>query len=230
MPPPDQPSNTTGSALRATSGAVSEEARMSRMVDDLLGPDDGLDPFLEENLPATPPQLNLTNPAVVSGRRHGRDLSVASDFGQAGHVTPEGVLQTVRSFPSLPSLPDQSGIWHPSRNCASPSSPFLPPGIPLGQSPLQMSSRQNSHSRNPSLTSNYSSNGWSATLPGAPGAYQNGSPVQGYAAYGQANNTSFAESGLRSSTLFSSGDGQWGTTSLHGRSSLGMTPPNGQGG
>jgi hypothetical protein len=137
---------------------------MNRMVDDLVGADDGLDPLLEEdeNLPPTPPEqtfedtpmvhdstfasASLSISDLVDNVRNYKPLSPAP--GAALLSTPMGrtvSASSTRQPLNLPSVPDGQGnngsIWNPSYNgTPGPSSPALPNsagfGSDYGRSPV----------------------------------------------------------------------------------------------
>ncbi|KAL1388753.1 hypothetical protein HDK64DRAFT_270558 [Phyllosticta capitalensis] len=233
-----------------TSVTMSKDAAMNRMVDDLLGPEDGLEPLPEEdeNIPPTPPEQTFEDTALINDGSYGITPITAADYvnmvrnySQAS-CTPDRMRRnstaspSVQHFPSLPSLPDHSGIWNKNYSMTSHNTPAVPPGLNVGSSA--------GHSRNGSLNASWSSmpNGqirrssppygtnasYEATLPGV-SPYGN----IGHMADHFVGQPLHASLDMRGSTMF--GQSGWGTdgvswsASRH-RGSYIDTPPNGQGG
>lgn len=234
------------------SNAMSKDAAMNRMVDDLLGPEDGLEPLPEEdeNIPPTPPEQTFEDTALINDGSYGITPLTATDYvnmvrnySQAS-CTPDRMHRNstaspaVQHFPSLPSLPDHSGIWNKNYSMTSHNTPAVPPGLNVGSSA--------GHSRNGSLNASWSSmpNGqvrkssppqvtsssYNVTLPGISQVYGNiGNAASGHLIGQQLQ----ASHETRSPIAF--GQGVWGAdgagwSASRYRGSYVDTPPNGQGG
>ncbi|KAK7556176.1 hypothetical protein IWX92DRAFT_98471 [Phyllosticta citricarpa] len=234
-----------------TSNAMSKDAAMNRMVDDLLA-EDGLEPLAEEdeNIPPTPPEQTFEDTALIKDGSYGITPVTATDYvnmvrnySQAS-CTPDRMHRNstaspaIQHFPSLPSLPDHSGIWNKNYSMTSHNTPAVPPGLHVGSSA--------GHSRNGSLNASWSSmpNGqirrssppygtsssYDVTLPGASQVFGNiGNAANGHSTGQQLQ----ALHDMRGSVFF--GQSVWGadgvswSTGRH-RGSYIDTPPNGQGG
>ncbi|KAF2008971.1 hypothetical protein BU24DRAFT_88956 [Aaosphaeria arxii CBS 175.79] len=146
---PAEESHKTPSVAAASESAsttVAKDAVMNRMVDDLLGPDDGLDPLPEEdeNMPPTPPEQTFEDTAKITSTTYGLGSITISDLvssvqnykptatspalGTPLAAMPMNRVASSSSFrqpAALPSLPDGrnngSSIWN--RN--GPASPLL---------------------------------------------------------------------------------------------------------
>ncbi|KAK8152900.1 hypothetical protein BKA80DRAFT_314064 [Phyllosticta citrichinensis] len=234
------------------SNAMSKDAAMNRMVDDLLGPEDGLEPLPEEdeNIPPTPPEQTFEDTALINDGSYGITPLTATDYvnmvrnySQAS-CTPDRMHRNstaspaVQHFPSLPSLPDHSGIWNKNYSMTSHNTPAVPPGLNVGSSA--------GHSRNGSMNASWSSmpNGqvrksspphgtsfsYDVTLPGISQVYGNIGDVASGHLIGQQLQVSHE---MRGPMAF--GQGVWGadgagrSASRH-RGSYVDTAPNGQGG
>lgn len=158
----DQKSYSIAAASESASTTLAKDSAMNRMVDDLVGPDDGLDPLPEEdeNIPPTPPEQTFEDTAMVSDSTYGlasisiSDLvnSVQNYKKPAGSPAPAAPLlstpmnrvassSSIRGPANLPSLPDgqwnANSIWN--RNYSGtpgPASPLLPNSAEVRSSPL----------------------------------------------------------------------------------------------
>lgn len=153
--------------------AISKDAAMNRMVDDLLGPEDGLDPLPEEdeNIPPTPPEQTFEDTALINDHSYGITPATVGDYvnmvrnySQAS-CTPEGhhrnstASPAVRNLPSLPPLPNTSDIWSKTYEPPLHSAPAVPPGLNVGSATLGRQSI--SHSRHASLNNSMNNFSWS---------------------------------------------------------------------
>ncbi|KAH3907510.1 hypothetical protein HBH56_189980 [Parastagonospora nodorum] len=160
----DQKSQSVAAGSESASTTIAKESAMHRMVDDLVGPDDGLDPLPEEDedMPPTPPEQTFADTAVVNDGTYASASLSISDLvnsvknykplspapGTAFLSTPmgrSGSTSSIRQPVNLPSVPDgqwsNGSIW--SRNYSGtpgPSSPLMPScngaGSEFGRSPL----------------------------------------------------------------------------------------------
>ena len=160
----DQKSQSVAAGSESASTTIAKESAMHRMVDDLVGPDDGLDPLPEEDedMPPTPPEQTFADTALVNDGTYASASLSISDLvnsvknykplspapGTAFLSTPmgrSGSTSSIRQPVNLPSVPDgqwsNSSIW--SRNYSGtpgPSSPLMPScngaGSEFGRSPL----------------------------------------------------------------------------------------------
>lgn len=160
----DQKSQSVAAASESASTTVAKESAMHRMVDDLVGPDDGLDPLPEEDedIPPTPPEQTFEDTTMVNdGTFAPASLSI-NDLvnsvknykpmspapGAALLSTPMGrtaSTSSIRQPVNLPSVPDgqhnSPSIWNRSYNgTPGPSSPSMlnstGPGSEFSRSPL----------------------------------------------------------------------------------------------
>ena len=186
--PGDVVANTDFNKISST--PLTTDVAMSRMVDDLVGPSNNLDPFTESEsaVPPTPPEQTFEDTALINGITFGMsqlstltpndraskvsqlqkaDTQFGSSIIQAGMSSPP-----IRTLAALPPLLDQSGIWNSKAELTAPSSPFLDAaGVATqsSQSPIYLGGGSPTHSRNPSLTSigsgQYAASGaWSPLL------------------------------------------------------------------
>ncbi|KAF1844159.1 uncharacterized protein K460DRAFT_408460 [Cucurbitaria berberidis CBS 394.84] len=180
--PEDQKSHSVAAASDSASTALAKDNAMHRMVDDLVGADDGLDPLVEEDedIPPTPPEQTFEDTTVVNDTtfapapfsiselvnsvKNYKPLSPAP--GAAMLSTPmgrTGSTSSVRHAANLPSLPDgqwnSPSIWNRQYNDApGPSSPSMMTGNGLGndlrRSPMNgMSPGMSGHVRGDSANS-----------------------------------------------------------------------------
>jgi hypothetical protein len=177
--PPSESASTT----------IAKDPAMNRMVDDLVGPDDGLDPLPEEdeNIPPTPPAQTFEDTALVNESTYGPNSITISDLvnsvqnykkpaGSLSPVTPlfatpmnrVGSSSSTRQVANLPSLPDGqfngNSIWNRNYNgTPGPSSPLMNDGNDFRGSPLNgfRASGMSGHVRGDSSNS-LRSNDWSA--------------------------------------------------------------------
>jgi hypothetical protein len=161
--PDDQKSHSVAAASESASTTLAKDSAMSRMVDDLVGPDDGLDPLPEEdeNIPPTPPAQTFEDTALVNDSTYGLASFTISDLVSSvqnykkplGSPAPTQAMfattpmarvassSSIRAPVNLPSLPDGqysgNSIWN--RNYSGtpgPSSPLLGTGTEARESPL----------------------------------------------------------------------------------------------
>jgi hypothetical protein len=149
----DQQSQSVAAASESASTTIAKESAMHRMVDDLVGADDGLDPLLEEDedMPPTPPEQTFGDTAMVNDVTFAPASFSISDLvnsvknykplspapGAALLATPMGRTASTSSArlpANLPSVPDGSyhspSIWNRSFNgTPGPSSPAMLNGI-----------------------------------------------------------------------------------------------------
>lgn len=231
--PPTKPS----APANLPNGTHSQDARLSRMVDDLVD-----EP--EANNPVTPPQHHASHPAVVTRGDVSYSSALAGstpDFAKM-HVPEYGAYQpkpigtpasvsgpaaVLRTTPKTATaaggksmgLHSVSSIW----NDVSSSSANFPAGLPTGTlgSPAQMHSRGHSRVNSASSVRSRTSQGmiadsWSSLESGAP-------RVNGLG----------AGSNVASPLLFGAGGGVWSTgagTGGGGSAYRAGSPPDGQGG
>lgn len=143
------------------STTIAKDSAMNRMVDDLVGPDDGLDPLPEEdeNIPPTPPAQTFED-TVVTENTYGLGSFTVNDLvhsvtnykkstASPAPVTPVystpmnriGSSSSIRQPANLPSLPDGqysgASIWNRNYNgTPGPSSPLLNNGFEMRGSPI----------------------------------------------------------------------------------------------
>ncbi|KAF2138144.1 uncharacterized protein K452DRAFT_277928 [Aplosporella prunicola CBS 121167] len=241
---PDDQTSYGVAPSETASVTISKDAAMNRMVDDLLGPEDGLDPLPEEdeNVPPTPPEQTFEDTALINDSSYGITplnagdyVNMVRNYSQSA-CTPENTYvnnatasPAMRNLPTLPSLPDQSGIWSKNYESHAPSTPVIPPGFSMHHS--SMGRHSISHSRHASQNSVWS------PMPmhqGRSGSTPDGTADLSYHAYrnsyGPATGigSNAYDIGMRSPLLF--GGGTWGTDLDRNRSPYLNTPPNGQGG
>ncbi|KAF2816091.1 uncharacterized protein BDZ99DRAFT_514701 [Mytilinidion resinicola] len=164
----------------SASTIITKDVAMNRMVDDLVGQDDGLDPLQEEdeNIPPTPPEQTFEDTALVDDTSYGIGPLTVSDFVNAVQhygkplcspqppifSTPMNRMSSSSSIiqppAKLPSLPAQKyndgGIWNPQYGSPGPASPTAS-GLAPRNSPF-MSTDHFGHSRGNSVNSIRSSN------------------------------------------------------------------------
>ncbi|KAH7407086.1 hypothetical protein DE146DRAFT_418768 [Phaeosphaeria sp. MPI-PUGE-AT-0046c] len=145
----DQKSQSVAAPSESASTTVAKESAMHRMVDDLVGADDGLDPLPEEdeNLPPTPPEQTFEDTTMVNdGIYAPASLSIndlvnsVKNYKPLSPAAPTALLATpmgrtgstssMRQAANLPSVPDghwnNTSIWNRSYNgTPGPSSPAM---------------------------------------------------------------------------------------------------------
>ena len=145
----DQKSYSVAAPSESASTTIAKDSAMNRMVDDLVGPDDGLDPLPEEdeNIPPTPPAQTFEDTTVVNDNVYApapfsiNDLvNSVKNYKPLSPVPPQTMLSTpmgrtastssMRQLANLPSVPDgswnASSIWNPGyESTPGPSSPLL---------------------------------------------------------------------------------------------------------
>jgi hypothetical protein len=157
----DQGSYSVAAPSEGASTTIAKDSAMNRMVDDLVGPDDGLDPLPEEdeNIPPTPPAQTFED-TVVTENTYGLGSFTVSDLvhsvtnykkstASPAPVTPVyatpmnriGSSSSIRQPANLPSLPDGqysgASIWNRNYNgTPGPSSPLLNNAFDVRGSPL----------------------------------------------------------------------------------------------
>ncbi|KAH7128499.1 hypothetical protein B0J11DRAFT_578697 [Dendryphion nanum] len=159
--PEDQKSFSVTAASESASTTLAKDNAMNRMVDDLVGADDGLDPLPEEdeNIPPTPPEQTFEDTALVTDTSYGINTFNINDIVNSvrnykplatspGPMTPllstpmnrVASTSSIRQPAHLPSLPDAhyngGSIWNPSHGTPGPSSPLLPNGNEYRGTPL----------------------------------------------------------------------------------------------
>ncbi|KAF2437982.1 hypothetical protein P171DRAFT_177410 [Karstenula rhodostoma CBS 690.94] len=148
----DQKSHSVVAPSETASTTAAKDSAMNQMVDDLVGPDEGLDPLPEEdeNIPPTPPANTFEDTALVSDGTYGPATFSISDLVNTVQnykkpsaspspatpllSTPMGRVassSSSRGPANLPSLPDgqwnTNSIWNRNYNgTPGPSSPLLP--------------------------------------------------------------------------------------------------------
>lgn len=216
---------------QGSSSSRSRHAQLSRMVDDLVDDDD--------NVPVTPPQQHLSNPAVIASDG---ETSYAIAMENHAHQTkapifrpPSSRLAGVSAPPGLRTsldgglgtsshrLHSMSSLWNDVPAPFPNTSSQYPAGTSTGARYSPVQSGYRTHSRVNSATSMRSRNSqnladsWS-TPPGSLSA--SGTLSNGY--------TAFDQSGMASPLLFGAGGGPWSSGPTMSFSNT--SPPNGQGG
>jgi hypothetical protein len=144
----------------SASTTVTKDAAMNRMVDDLVGQDEGLDPLQEEdeNIPPTPPEQTFEDTALVDDTSYGIGPLTVSDFVNAvqnysqplcSPQTPmfstpmnrisssSSIIQPPATLPSLPAQQyNDNGIWNPNYGSPGPASQQGPSGLAARGSPF----------------------------------------------------------------------------------------------
>ncbi|KAF2792551.1 hypothetical protein K505DRAFT_52114 [Melanomma pulvis-pyrius CBS 109.77] len=176
----DQKSYSVAAVSESASTTLAKDSAMNRMVDDLVGPDDGLDalPEEDENIPPTPPAQTFEDTAMVTDSTYGLASFTISDIvnsvqnykpmGSPAPVQPMFATpmarvassSSIRQPVNLPSLPDGqysgNSIWNRNYNgTPGPSSPLLGNGTEVRGSPLNgmRSSGMSGHVRGDSSNS-----------------------------------------------------------------------------
>lgn len=145
----DQMSHSVAAGSESASTVLAKDSAMHRMVDDLVGPDDGLDPLPEEdeNMPPTPPEQTFDDTTIMADSAYApaalsigdlvnsvKNYKPLSPLPGASYLsTPMGrtpSTSSVRQPANLPSVPDGSvnspSIWNRSYNgTPGPSSPSM---------------------------------------------------------------------------------------------------------
>lgn len=220
-----------------------QEAQLSRMVDDLVGPEDDDD----DDLPPTPP------PQTVESARH---FETENGGFYTGNFRKGSLIQSMspRGFPSVrtPELRSNAEVWLASNSPVSASSQRVHSvsslwndDIPQNSGPSTSNSGAQYQSRAAYNASAHLINGHTQAFPAssirnslpnqdgwssfettpqaipAPVGRQERLSLQGLGAGG-------SYTGMHSPLLFGAGGGPWSTAP--GKSLPNMTPPNGQGG
>ncbi|KAH8731562.1 hypothetical protein GQ44DRAFT_332319 [Phaeosphaeriaceae sp. PMI808] len=152
----DQQSHSVAAGSESASTTIAKESALHRMVDDLVGADEGLDPLPEEeeNIPPTPPEQTFEDTTIVSdGTYAPAPLSINDLVNSVKNYKPlspapgatllstpmgrTGSVSSIRQPANLPSVPDgqwnSNSIWNNSYNVTpGPSSPFLVNGATHG--------------------------------------------------------------------------------------------------
>ncbi|KAF2119948.1 hypothetical protein BDV96DRAFT_314686 [Lophiotrema nucula] len=189
----DQKSYSIAAPSESASTTLAKDPAMNRMVDDLVGFDDGLDPLVEEdeNIPPTPPAQTFDDTTVLADNSFAPAQLSISDLVNAvqnykkplGSPAPVAPLlatpmnriassSSIRGPANLPSLPDGqysgASIWNRNYDgTPGPSSPLLDNTNGARGSPLN-ANRVSGHLRGDSSAS-YNSSDWTMS---------NGTPVQ----------------------------------------------------
>ncbi|KAF2683675.1 hypothetical protein K458DRAFT_389592 [Lentithecium fluviatile CBS 122367] len=158
----DQKSHSVAAPSETASTVLAKDSAMNQMVDDLVGPDEGLEPLPEEdeNIPPTPPEQTFEDTALVTDSAYGLTPLTISDLVNtvqnykmvSGSPAPAAPLlstpmhrgassSSIRGPANLPSLPDgqwnMNSIWNRSYNgTPGPASPLLPETVDIRSSPL----------------------------------------------------------------------------------------------
>jgi len=148
--PEDQKSHSVAAGSESASTTTAKDNAMHRMVDDLVGMDDGLDPLPEEdeNMPPTPPEQTCEDTAIVNDTLCApAALSISDLVNSVQNYKPlspkhastmlcmptgrSGSTSSVRLPVILPSLPDghhnTNSIWN--RQSFSTPGPSSPSGL-----------------------------------------------------------------------------------------------------
>jgi hypothetical protein len=231
------------------------DAAMNRMVDDLVGPDDGTDQRVEETeliRPTRPTQAafhmspdNDTSYGLEQLNESDVLRVLPEDIGTISRPTladnTKQVMNSpvIRTLPYLPSLPDESGIWNSKHDLSAPSSPLK--GLRERSMSRSYGIGSSAHSRNPSLNSPKISQftgdtigSWEVTVDNihAPDIYNSH-------AYhpNRINHSTFGNGWYAHTNIFKNNDPYaLGAVDLkssdprRSQNSFGRTPPNGQGG
>ncbi|KAI8932691.1 hypothetical protein NX059_010184 [Plenodomus lindquistii] len=166
--PEDQQSYSVAAGSESASTTIAKDNAMHRMVDDLVGIDDGLDPLPEEdeNIPPTPPEQTFEDTTIVNDTTYAPATLSIDDYvntvknykplspksASAMLSTPmgrSGSTSSVRQPALLPSLPD----GHHNTNSIWNRQSFGAPG-PSSPSALTPNGFGNSFSRSPIIGSN----------------------------------------------------------------------------
>ncbi|KAF1998432.1 hypothetical protein P154DRAFT_252341 [Amniculicola lignicola CBS 123094] len=143
----DQQSYSVAAPSDTASTVLAKDPAMNRMVDDLVGPDDGLDPLPEEdeNIPPTPPEQTFEDTAMVDDTTFGVAPLTINDLVNSYYkkpmASPASPLfatpmnrvsssSSMRLAVNLPSVPDGqtsgASIWNRNYNgTPGPSSPLI---------------------------------------------------------------------------------------------------------
>ncbi|KAF2874127.1 hypothetical protein BDV95DRAFT_488515 [Massariosphaeria phaeospora] len=160
--PDDQKSHSVAAGSESASTVLAKDSAMNRMVDDLVGPDEGLEPLPEEdeNIPPTPPAQTFEDTALVTDSTYGLGSVTINDIVNSMHnytkpvgspspiavafSTPMNRVassSSIRQPVNLPSLPDgqmnSASIWNRNHSGTSgPNSPLFWNGNEARESPL----------------------------------------------------------------------------------------------
>lgn len=175
----DGPPLNRSSRSDSISTSMTQDTTINRMVDALVGDEEGLDPLQEEDedLPVTPPATNFDNSAIVRNSSSNAAPLVASDLVDQvqnwHHKSVSGYSGFgARSSTASPfsggsgrSPKGQLENWHRPPSRSNPSSPhnaaiFAPPGLGAVHSPRSILPQMQStwHSRDNSVASSASRN------------------------------------------------------------------------
>jgi len=152
--PEDQKSYSVAAASESTSTTLAKDNAMHRMVDDLVGFDDVLDPLPEEdeNVPPTPPEQTFEDTTVVD------DKSFAP-----GALSISDLVNSVKNYKPLSPAPATAVLSAPMGRTASTSSirqPAVLPSLPDGQwNSNSIWNRQSNGTPGPSSPSMLNANG-----------------------------------------------------------------------
>lgn len=124
--PEDQKSHSVATGSESASTTMAKDNAMHRMVDDLVGIDDGLDPLPEEdeNMPLTPPEPSCDNAAIVNDTLCAPAAFSISDL-----------VNTVQNYKPRSPNPTSTLLATPMGRSGSTSSvrpPVILPSLPDG--------------------------------------------------------------------------------------------------
>ena len=206
VPPPSRAPAFTQSQSQGT-----QDAQLSRMVDDLVDDDEAKDPV-------TPPQHFSTNPAVVQANGE-PVVETTPDYSKTNGA---GYQQQSRSSSKYPSV---SGLWPTSPVVPATVSPRAPTGFPIGS--LASPPHDHRHSRVGSVNSVRSHNSqnvgdsWSS-LEGLPQGTGMAQPQTANIAQLPGLGGAYGDRQL----LFGAGGGMW-SSSMGARKSFGGVSQDG---
>jgi hypothetical protein len=117
----DQTSHSVAGLSESASTALAKDSAMHRMVDDLVGPDDGLEPLPEEdeNIPPTPPEQTFDDTTILSDGAYAPAALSISDL-----------VNSVKNYKPLSPLPSATFLSTPMGRTASTSSLRQPANLP----------------------------------------------------------------------------------------------------
>jgi hypothetical protein len=138
----DQRSYSVVAASESASTTLAKDPVMNRMVDDLLGTDDGLDPLPEEDedMPPTPPEQTFEDTTVVNDGIYAPALSISD------------LVNSVKNYQPLSPAPGAALLSTPMGRTPSTSSV---------RQPMAMTPLANGQLHNPSV--------WNRSYNGTPG-------------------------------------------------------------
>lgn len=161
---PDDQTSQTPAPSESASTVQARDSAMKSMVDDLVGPEDGLGPLPEEdeNIPPTPPEQTFEDTLVTTNADGVTTFTISDIVNTVQHYkrpagTPAPISpmyaapmergpssSSIRQTPTLPSLPDGNNngtsIWNTrySGGTPGPSSPLMHNGYASNGYPNEM--------------------------------------------------------------------------------------------